>query len=115
MLAIAAAGLIIPAQIGSIVDRGIISGDRDFLARGVFIVLGLSVLRGVLVFVQGYLTESVSQGIAYDMRNQLYDKLQRLSFSYYDQVETGQLLARATSDVEMLRRITVGLIQLALS
>jgi ATP-binding cassette subfamily B multidrug efflux pump len=113
MLAIAGAGLIIPAQIGSIVDQGIIAGDRSYLARGVLFILGLSVLRGVLVFAQGYLTESVSQGIAYDMRNQLYDKLQRLSFSYYDQVETGQLLARATSDVEMLRRITGrGLIQL---
>ncbi|NPV10019.1 MAG: ABC transporter ATP-binding protein [Anaerolineae bacterium] len=114
MLGIAGAGLIIPAQIGRIVDEGIIAGDRGFLAGGVAIVLGLSVLRGALVFVQGYLTESVSQGIAYDMRNQLYDKLQRLSFSYYDQVETGQLLARATSDVEMLRRITGrGLLMLA--
>ena len=106
MLGIAGAGLAIPNQIGEVVDGGIMAGSRDALARGVLMVLGLSVLRAVLVFFQGYLTETVAQGIAYDQRNQLYEKLQRLSFSYYDQAETGQLLARATSDVEMLRRIT---------
>jgi len=106
MLGIAGAGLVIPDQIGKVVDGGIIAGSRNALAQGVLVVLGLSVLRAVLVFFQGYLTETVSQGIAYDQRNELYEKLQRLSFSYYDQAETGQLLARATSDVEMLRRIT---------
>ncbi len=106
MLGIAGAGLVIPDQIGRVVDGGIIAGRREALVQGVLVVLALSVLRAVLVFFQGYLTETVSQGIAYDQRNELYEKLQRLSFSYYDQAETGQLLARATSDVEMLRRIT---------
>ena len=40
------------------------------------------------------------------MRNQVYQKLQSLSFSYHDQAQGGQLLARATSDVERLQRIT---------
>ena len=106
MLGITAATLAVPRVIGRVVDRGIIGGDGAYLRSGVLLVLGLSLARAVMVFLQGYLTETVSQGIAYDQRNQLYEKLQRLSFSYYDQAETGQLLARATADVELMRRIT---------
>ncbi|MHB0879082.1 MAG: ABC transporter ATP-binding protein, partial [Anaerolineae bacterium] len=106
MLGIAGVGLLVPRSIGRIVDQGIVARDHAYLATGVLIVLGLSLGRAVMVFVQGYLTEIVAQGIAYDQRNRLYEKLQRLSFSYYDKAETGQLLARATADVEMMRRVT---------
>jgi len=106
MIGMAGMGLAIPRQIGRVVDRGIIGADQQYLAFGVVLIFGLTVVRGLTVFLHGYLTERVSQGIAYDMRNELYEKLQRLSFSYYDQAETGQLLARATSDVDMVRRIT---------
>jgi len=106
MLGMAGVGLVVPRWIGRMVDQGILAGDRAYLGHGVLLVLGLSVARAAMVFLQGYLTEAVSQGIAYDQRNQLYEKLQRLSFSYYDRAETGQLLARATSDVELVRRIT---------
>ena len=106
MLGITGVGLLIPRLIGQIVDRGIIAREQGYLASGVMMVLLLSLGRAAMVFLQGYLTEKVSQGIAYDQRNQLYEKLQRLSFSYYDQAETGQLLARATADVEMMRRVT---------
>lgn len=106
MLGIAGVALLIPSYIGRIVDRGIVAHDHAYLATGVLAVVGLSLCRAVLVFLQGYLTEKVAQGVAYDMRNRLYEKLQRLSFSYYDQAETGQLLARATADVEMMRRVT---------
>ncbi|MGQ9554454.1 MAG: ABC transporter ATP-binding protein [Anaerolineae bacterium] len=113
MLGIASVGLAIPRYMGSIVDRGIIGHSHAYLVYGVLIVLGLSIARAAMIFSQGYLTERVAQGIAYDQRNQLYQKLQRLSFSYYDRAETGQLLARATSDIDMIRRITGrGLLQL---
>ena len=106
MLGMASIGLAIPRLIGRMVDTGIIARDQGYLAHGVLLVLGLSLGRALMVFLQGYLTETVAQGVAYDQRNQLYEKLQRLSFSYYDRAETGQLLARATSDVELIRRIT---------
>ncbi len=113
MLGIAAVNLLIPSETGRIVDNGIVAANRAYLASGVLLVLLLSLGRGVMVFLQSYFTETVAQGIAYDQRNQLYQKLQRLSFSYYDRAETGQLLARATSDVELIRRITGrGLLQM---
>ncbi|MFB0534442.1 MAG: ABC transporter ATP-binding protein, partial [Anaerolineae bacterium] len=42
----------------------------------------------------------------YDLRNALYAKIQSLSFSYHDQAQTGQLLTRATNDVELVRMFT---------
>jgi ATP-binding cassette subfamily B protein len=44
-----------------------------------------------------------SQGVAFDFRNEIFAKIQRLSFSYHDQNQTGQLMIRATDDVERLR------------
>jgi len=60
----------------------------------------------VFQFGQGYLGEYGAQGIAYDVRNDIYRHLQKLSFSWHDRAQTGQLMARATSDVEQLRNFT---------
>ena len=82
------------------------------LQAGIAIVL-FAVLRGVFAFLQAYWAERNSQSIAFDLRNDLYAKIQRLSFSYHDRNQTGQLMIRATDDVEKLRMfIGQGLLQL---
>lgn len=68
----------------------------------VFIVV-FAVARGAFAFSQTYVSEQVSQGVAFDLRNELFEKIQRLSFSYHDRNRTGQLMIRATDDVEKLR------------
>jgi ATP-binding cassette subfamily B multidrug efflux pump len=57
----------------------------------------------LLNFAQGALMARVAQGVGYDMRNRIYEKIQALSFSYHDQAQTGQLMTRATSDVDMVQ------------
>jgi ATP-binding cassette subfamily B protein len=70
-------------------------------------------LRGVFAFLQAYWAEKNSQAVAFDLRNDLYAKIQRLSFSYHDRNRTGQLMVRATDDVEKVRLfIGQGLLQL---
>ena len=65
-------------------------------------------------FLQGFLAERASQGVAYDLRDALFAQIERLSFSYYDRVETGQLLTRVTNDVEQIRTFAgSGVVQLA--
>src|SRR5262245_56106293 len=49
------------------------------------------------------MAEMTSQGVAFDFRNEIFAKIQRLSFSYHDQNQTGQLMIRATDDVEKVR------------
>ena len=79
--------------------------------RAAVATVGLAVGGSLFSFLQGALSARTAQGVAYDLRNQLYAKIQSLSFSYHDRAQTGQLLTRATSDVEMVHRfIGIGFI-----
>lgn len=106
LLAIAGLAIAIPQFIRWIIDRGIGGQDTGLLARAVVGLLGLTLLRGVLVYFQGRWTETASQSVAYDLRNALHAKLAGLSFSFHDRSETGQLLSRAIQDVERIRFLT---------
>jgi ATP-binding cassette subfamily B protein len=79
------------------------AAGQTLLFNIVLLIVIFAVVRGLFSFVQTYAAESVSQGIAYDLRNEIFTKIQRLSFSYYDRTQTGQLMIRATDDVEKLR------------
>ncbi len=75
---------------------------QAILWAGAFIIL-FAVARGAFSFGQTYMSELVSQNVAFDFRNELFAKIQRLSFSYHDRNRTGQLMIRATDDVEKVR------------
>src|SRR5690349_16144965 len=76
-------------------------------------IIVFAALRGLFAFLQAYWAEKNSQAVAYDLRNDLYAKIQNLSFSYHDKNQTGQLMIRATDDVEKVRLfIGQGLLQL---
>ncbi len=83
------------------------------LIRAGIAIVVFAALRGVFAFLQAYWAERNSQSVAFDLRNDLYAKIQRLSFSYHDRNQTGQLMIRATDDVEKVRLfIGQGLLQL---
>jgi ATP-binding cassette subfamily B protein len=75
---------------------------RAIIYAGLIIVL-FAVARGLFSFAQTYMSQILSENIAFDLRNDMYAKIQRLSFSYHDKNRTGQLMVRATDDVERLR------------
>ncbi len=81
--------------------RGEAAGQALLVSGALIVVFAAS--RGLFSFAQAYLGERVSQSVAYDMRNELFARIQRLSFSYHDQTQTGQLMIRATDDVEKVR------------
>ena len=88
------------------------SAPNELIQAGIAIVL-FAVLRGFFAFLQAYWAERNSQSVAFDLRNDLFAKVQRLSFSYHDRNQTGQLMVRATDDVEKVRLfIGQGLLQL---
>ncbi|MFN8373214.1 MAG: ABC transporter ATP-binding protein [Anaerolineae bacterium] len=74
-----------------------------WLIYGVLAVITFAAIRAVFSFLQTYMAERASQGLAFDFRNEIFAKIQRLSFSYYDRNQTGQLMIRATDDVEKVR------------
>ena len=88
------------------------TAPNALIAAGIAIVI-FAALRGIFAFLQTYWAEKNSQSVAFDLRNDLYAKIQRLSFSYHDRNQTGQLMVRATDDVEKVRLfIGQGLLQL---
>lgn len=76
---------------------------ESLLINAAIFIVAFAVMRGVFSFVQAYMAEKTSQGVAFDFRNEIFAKIQRLSFSYHDQNQTGQLMIRATDDVEKVR------------
>jgi ATP-binding cassette subfamily B multidrug efflux pump len=108
-----AARLGIPRLTQTIIDGGIAAGRLDVVVWAAMGTVGMAIGGSVFSFLQGVLSARTAQGIAYDLRNQLYVKIQSLSFSYHDRAQTGQLLTRATSDVEVVRMfVGMGFIQL---
>ena len=88
------------------------NAPHDLIVGGIVLVV-FGIVFGVFAFLQAYWAEKNSQAVAYDLRNDLFAKIQRLSFSYHDRNQTGQLMIRATDDVEKVRLfIGQGLIQL---
>ena len=84
-------------------ETGIAMGSKDLLIVFGLIGIGLSIFGGVIGFGRAYLSELVSLRVTYKLRNRMYDHIQRLSFSYHDKTQTGQLMSRATADVEAIR------------
>ncbi|MEC9309057.1 MAG: ABC transporter ATP-binding protein [Chloroflexota bacterium] len=97
-------GVVEPLQVGIWGVGGLL-----FMAA---LLLGASLMRGFSDFGRTYATDSLSQKVSYDIRNLLYDKLQHISFAFHDKEHTGNLMSKATSDVESVRRfINLGLIR----
>ncbi|MDA0301086.1 MAG: ABC transporter ATP-binding protein [Chloroflexi bacterium] len=110
--------LAVPQIIGYALDSAIASqraGDRVTwrpLLVGFGLIMTAATLRGVFAFSQQYLGEKLSQSVAYTIRNAIYDRLQKLSFAYHDQAQIGQIMSRATQDVEAVRMyINMGIIR----
>jgi ATP-binding cassette, subfamily B, bacterial len=66
--------------------------------------LGLALVEGSFTFLSGKLAARTAEGVAFRLRNYLFDHIQRLSFSYHSSTPTGELIQRSTSDVDALRR-----------
>ena len=89
-----------------------VRGSMSTLSVAFALLLAASVARGAFVFAQTYLAERLSQSIAYDFRNDIYDHLQRLSYAYHDNSQIGQIMSRATQDVEGVRMfVSMGVIR----
>ncbi len=107
------ANLATPQLLRLLIDRGITPLDMQWILWIALALVALALIKGVFNFLQGYWGEIASQGVAYDLRNAIFEKLQSLSFSYHDQAQTGRLMTRMTSDVELVRTfIGMGLLQL---
>ncbi|NPV66811.1 MAG: ABC transporter ATP-binding protein [Anaerolineae bacterium] len=111
IIATAVLSILVPRILEDVIDIGIERGDQAFMLQAGLLVVGLGVLRGVAGFLMRYFSEWLANRAAYDIRNDLYDHVLRLSFRYHDTAQTGQLITRAISDVdEVMRYLAYGMI-----
>ncbi|MFP4643832.1 MAG: ABC transporter ATP-binding protein [Spirochaetales bacterium] len=96
----------IPLIIGGVIDDGIRAGVSARVFSGVGLLMTAALAKAVLTYLIGVWSENASQSVAYDLRNRFHQKLQQLSFSFHDDAETGQLLARSIQDVDRIRFLT---------
>jgi len=85
------------------IDVGIGSHDRKALIVSAVAIILFSLGRGFFSYLLTYIGESLSQHVAFDLRRDFYERVQSLSFAFHDKIETGQLMSRATVDVETAR------------
>jgi ATP-binding cassette, subfamily B, multidrug efflux pump len=85
------------------IDQGIAKQDLQVVLYSAGAMVIAAIARGLFNFGQSFWAEAASQGVAYDLRNKIFSKIQNLSFSYHDQAQTSQLLTRVTSDIEQVR------------
>jgi ATP-binding cassette, subfamily B, multidrug efflux pump len=116
LIVVLIANLYSPLLLQQAIDDGIFPRNLSVILNAVWLLLLLAALRGVFTFVQTYLLEKISQNVAYDMRNRIFNKISELSFSFQDKSQTGELMTRVTSDVEVIRGfVGQGLVQLIAS
>jgi ATP-binding cassette subfamily B protein len=105
-LALSFAGLIVQVQIPNLVRIGIdksVTSHVDPLSKYVWWIIALALAQGVINFVARFLLLRTAYEIEYDLRNIMYTHLNRMSFGFYDRVQTGELMSRANSDIRSIQ------------
>ena len=120
----AVAQITIPQLVGDAVDQAqtllaAASTDegsaRAALTRTAWLLLAVSVARGVFTMTQNYQGEAVGHLVAHELRMAYYAKLQHLSFAYHDRVHTGELMTRGILDIEGTRMwVHTGILRMVL-
>jgi len=98
--------LSIPRLIQRIIDQGIAGRDSGVVVRTALLMLGISILSAAVAVLNNILSVQVGEGVARDLRQALFDKIQTFSYGNLDRMKTGLLLVRLTSDTAALQRLT---------
>jgi ABC-type multidrug transport system fused ATPase/permease subunit len=88
---------------GSVIDRAIVPERRDELWTLIWIAVALGVAKALLMVGRRFISGWQALGVEFDLRNALYAHLVRMSFGFYDRHQTGQLMSRATVDLQAVR------------
>ena len=96
--------IIVPYILKDVVDIGIARKESAYMLSAGLLVVALGLIRGVTAFLGRFFGERLSFYVSYDIRNQIYDKVQRQSFTYHDNAQVGTIITRAISDVNEIQR-----------
>jgi len=102
-----AADLVIPYLTQRVIDHGIVEKDLSVVLATAFAMVGASILSMIFALINNYISVSVAMGFAADLRSALMRRVQSFSFGNLDRLQTGKLIVRSTSDVNMVHMIVL--------
>ncbi len=95
--------LVTPRMVQFVIDKGIRGQNMAAVWQGSLVMLAAALIGAITTLGQGVCRAQISQGIAFDLRNALFRHIQSLSFADLDRLQTGQLMTRISSDVDVVR------------
>ena len=95
--------LSVPRLLQFMIDEGIRPRQMDMIALGAFWMFVAAIIGALSTLAQGWCRAVVSQGLAFDIRHAVFRHIQSLSFANLDQMQTGRLMTRVSSDVDVVR------------
>jgi ATP-binding cassette subfamily B protein len=96
--------LLTPRLVEYVIDRGLTRPNYHAVTVGSLAIIIVGTTLGIFTYTRSYIFQYLAERVSYDVRNELYQHMQRLSFSFFDTAHTGQLMSRATEDVNSIRR-----------
>lgn len=95
--------LAVPRLLQYVIDQGITPREMSVITRGALMMIGVASIEALATVGHAIFMARLSQGAAFDIRNLLFRRIQSLSFGNLDHMQTGQLMTRVSSDVDILR------------
>ena len=105
LVAVVGVDLVLPRLIQRIVDEGVVPGDMGTIVQTALLMLGFAILNALMMIGNTILAARVAQYFAADLRSALFRKVQSFSYGNLDQMQTGQLMVRLTSDVNTVQML----------
>lgn len=102
---VATAGLVPPMMIRTLIDVAIPQGDFGFMVLLVAAMVAAPAIGGLLGVGQNFLTTRISQRVMFDLRNELYRRVQALSLRFFTSTKTGEIMSRLNNDVSGINRV----------
>lgn len=107
--------VMIPTQVQRVIDDGIIADDRSAIIQAVLIMVGLAAIGMIATYANAFYAVKVSEYTIADMREAGYRKIQTFSFANLDELNTGELLVRMTSDLNQIKTAIMMTIRMLLN
>lgn len=105
--------LFVPQIIKNAIDNGLAAGKASALWMASGFILVIALIRGLAGFAQRFYGEWLSHRVSYDLRNDFYNSVQHLPFAFHDRSHTGDMMSRATSDIQETQEfVGIGLMDL---
>jgi len=96
-------GILVPVLTGVVINELDGGQDTQLIALEIGAIVALGLIRGALMYGRRVISGRQALGVEYDLRDELYSHFLRLSFGFYDRSQTGQLMSRATIDLQSVR------------